>query len=260
MASARYQVLIKPEDVAPPPPPPPLTPKQKRQNFWFYYKLHFLIGGIAALIIGLMIYDVVTQVRPDYEIGLITTIGYPPDTDIVLSEQLKPFFDDRNGDGEVVVTVNIYSMGEMGGITDPNVLMANQTKFVGDIDAGQSMLFIVDEPALLDAQYGIFSDEELSSDVAAPEEGDDLITVTYDPADNVKYGVRWGDCPKLTALELGESVDSLGGPGYSYQLFLQNFRILPRVFYGTHLEGKEKQQAYYTASMAALELMTQGAA
>lgn len=260
MASARFQVLIKPEDVVPPPPPPPLTPKEKRQNFWFYYKWHFVIGGVIALILGTMIYDIVTQVRPDYEIGLITTIGYPPDTDVVLSEKLTPFFDDRNGDGEIVVNVNIYSMGELGGVTDPNVLMANQTKFVGDVDAGQSMLFIVDEPALLDAQYGIFSDDVPDDTIEQPEEGDDLITVTYDPADNVKFGVRWGDCPKLTALDLGESVDSLGGPSYSYQLFLEDFRILPRVFYGTHLEGKEKQAAYYTASLAAMEKMTEGAA
>jgi len=256
MASARYQVLIKPEDVVPPPPPPPLTPKQKRQNFWFYHKLHFLIGGIAALIIGMMIYDIVTQVHPDYEIGLITTIGYPSNTDIVLSEQLKPFFDDRNGDGEVVVSVNIYSMGS--GMTDPNVLMATQTKLVGDMDIGESMLFIVDQPALLDAQYAIFSDK-YDKNFVEPKEGEDLVPVEYDPDDNVHYGVRWGDCPKLTALPLGESESELEGPRYSYQLFLQDFRILPRVFYGTHLDGKEEKEAYYTASMAALEKMTEGA-
>lgn len=247
MASARYTWNLKPEDLAPPPPPPPMTPEEKRKNFWHYYKGYFIIGGIALAILALMIHDVVTQVRPDYEIGLITTIGYPPDTDAVLAEHLAPFFDDRNGDGQTVVNVNIYSMAQLESTDfDPNVQVANQTKLVGDISAGESMLFLTDRPSQLDAQYGLFSDG------GGTAEG---INLHYDPADDEKYGVRWGDCPQLTALELGESSDPFGGPSYSYQLYLADFRLVPRVFENTQLAGDEKARAYYEASVSAMEKM-----
>ncbi len=261
MASPRYTWMLKPEDLQPDAPPPELTPAEKRKNFWYYNKWYFLIGAVVLFFVVYTIVDIVTQVRPDYQIGLITTIGYPNNTETVLAEQLAPFFDDRNGDGQVVVTVNIFSIAgpQTASTIDPNMQMANQTKLVGDISTGESMIFLVDNPALLNAQYGLFPYNDGTEPVPYESDEDDLVneTLTYDPADNERVGVRWGDCPKLTALELGESEEPLDAPGYSYQLFLEDFRLTMRLFKNTKLESDEDAAAYYEASAAALRRMTE---
>ena len=40
MASPRYTLNIKPEDLQPEQPKHEMTGKEKRENFWFYHKWH----------------------------------------------------------------------------------------------------------------------------------------------------------------------------------------------------------------------------
>ena len=141
MASPRYTLNIKPEDLQPEQPKHEMTGKEKRENFWFYHKWHVIVGIVAALMVFSFVWEIATQVHPDYTIGILTTTGVPMGTGEALAEQLKPYFDDRNGDGEVVVSVMEYTIGtDADSIADPNVQMANITKLSGDIDGGESML------------------------------------------------------------------------------------------------------------------------
>ena len=137
MASPRYTLNIKPEDLQPEQPKHEMTGKEKRENFWFYHKWHVIVGIVAALMVFSFVWEIATQVHPDYTIGILTTTGVPMGTGEALAEQLKPYFDDRNGDGEVVVSVMEYTIGkDADSIADPNVQMANITKLSGDIDGG----------------------------------------------------------------------------------------------------------------------------
>lgn len=44
MASPRYTLNIKPEDLQPEQPKHEMTGKEKRENFWFYHKWHVIVG------------------------------------------------------------------------------------------------------------------------------------------------------------------------------------------------------------------------
>lgn len=51
MASPRYTLNIKPEDLQPEQPKHEMTGKEKRENFWFYHKWHVIVGIVAALMV-----------------------------------------------------------------------------------------------------------------------------------------------------------------------------------------------------------------
>lgn len=246
MASARYTLQIKPEDIQPDAPPPELTPREKRENFWFYHKWHVIGGALAFALLFTLFWDVVTRVKPDYTIGLLSSYGLPAGIGDALSEQLTPYFDDRNGDGKVVVSVAEYTVayGEELNNVDPNVQMANTTKLMGDLDMGESILFLTDDLEFFEEQYLLFA----YNDGSIPGEG-------VQP-DYSRMGVRWGDCPLLTALELGSAEDFAGVPGIDYQAFLQDFQLVQRFIGGTRLEGDEKAAAYHAACAKKFEELT----
>ena len=54
-----------------------VTAKDKRKNWWYYHKRHLLVGIIAAAMVGSLIYSLVSQVEPDYTIGLLTSYSMP---------------------------------------------------------------------------------------------------------------------------------------------------------------------------------------
>jgi len=246
MASPRYTLNIKPEDLQPD-VPRELTPKEKRENFWFYHKWHILGGLAAALLVGSIIWEIATQVKPDYTIGLLTTRGLPTGVGEVLGEQLAPYFDDRNGDGKVVVTVMEYTIAtaETADTVDPNMQMANVTKLMGDLDMGESMLFLTDNIEYFEEQYMLFA----YNDGSVPEEG---VKPDYS-----RMGVRWGDCPLLAGLPLGSATDFTGAEGVDYQMFLQDYRLVQRVVAGTRIEGDEESMEYHAGSSEMFRRLTQ---
>lgn len=246
MASARYTINIKPEDIQPDAPRPELTPREKRENFWFYHKWHVIGGALAFALVFSLVWEIVTQVKPDYTVGLLSSHGLPTGIGEVLGERLAPCFDDRNGDGRVVVSVVEYTVahGDTLEGTDPNVQMASMTKLMGDLDMGESMLFLTDDLEYFEEQYYLFA----YNDGTAPEEGT--------PPDYSRMGVRWGDCPMLTALELGSAEDFAGVPGIDYQAFLQDFRLVQRIVVGTKVEKDEDAIAYHAASVEKFEELT----
>lgn len=246
MASARYTLLIKPEDIQPDAPPPELTPEKKRENFWFYYKWHVIGGAFALVLLSTLFWDVLTQVKPDYTIGILSAHGLPTGIGEVLADRLTPCFDDRNGDGKVVVSVMEYTVSsgdDLGGI-DPNVQMANMTKLMADLDMGDSILFLTDDLEYFEEQYFLFA----YNDGSAPVEG---AQPDYD-----RMGVRWGDCPVLAELELGRADEFAGVPGTDYQAFLQDFRLVHRLIVGTKLEDDKDAIAYHAASVEKFEELT----
>lgn len=80
MASPRYTLNIKPEDLQPEQPKHEMTGKEKRENFWFYHKWHVIVGIVAALMVFSFVWEIATQVHPDYTIGILTTTGVPMGT------------------------------------------------------------------------------------------------------------------------------------------------------------------------------------
>ena len=120
----------------------PQTPKEKRQYFWYYHKWHILIGVVAAILLGFIIYDFASKVEPDYQIGLITEYDVPENVVQDMENKLQLGAKDRNGDGKVVVQISNYALG--GENSNAQITAASVTRLMGDFTTYSDMMFICD--------------------------------------------------------------------------------------------------------------------
>ncbi len=196
MASARYTLNIKPEDLKPD-EEKPLTSKEKRANFWYYNKWKIAGGLLLVVVLGIFIADVVGNVKPDIDIAVVCQRGIPDAVanrlgDALVEAGLVP---DLNGDGRQVAMVNQYNLNfDEGEQVDYATQMASSVKMVTDLQVAQSVVFLMDNPALMDEYYDCFSQANgavlVPLDAAGGFAGLDLTaqnTVTGENEDGSKY-------------------------------------------------------------------------
>lgn len=242
MASAMYTRNITPE---PPREKHEMTKKEKWKNWWDYHLWHVVIGIIAAALVIYFIVEAVSNVKPDYQIAIMTDTMLPTGISDALGTALEAYADDFNGDGKVVVQVNEYEipLDTEAATVDANTLMANVTRLMADGQEGESTIFITNHPAEYAENYSLFA----KNDGTTPETASDLKT---------DFGYKWSDCPVLTSLELGE-VEYYGGTSaLDVQDYLKDFYLFRRAYSGTSLERKEDKQVYYESSMKILDALT----
>lgn len=124
------------------------TKKDKAKNWWYYHKRQLLFAAIAAALVFSWIFSVVTNVDPDYTVGMITGFSLPSEVREALEDYLVPFCDDRNGDGKIKVVVNNYVFGDNSTSQDYQMMQAAYTRFAGDASLGSCMIYIHDEDGL----------------------------------------------------------------------------------------------------------------
>lgn len=110
--------------------------KEKIQNLWFYYKW-YLIAGAAVLLILLNFWSQKRQSpEPDYYFSIVTGTDIPQA--------------DRNGDGKVIVTVNLYQYnGRPDQVEDTAAFMAAAVQLTADLQEKISVCYAADCEALL---------------------------------------------------------------------------------------------------------------
>ena len=122
--------------------------RKKIQNFWFYYKIPFLVGLAVVFILGYLTVQKHTTVQPDYHIGLVRTV---PCTDMEL-QSLKDTFtaagQDLNGDGEVLVQIHTYYVNledpaENAGVANADTIQALDADLIGNV----SGIFLLEDVA-----------------------------------------------------------------------------------------------------------------
>lgn len=129
------------------------TRKQKWQNFWYYHKIHVIIIAAAVFVLGIFIKDIMSNVKPDYQIAMITEKPYSEESILKLQNEVTKYADDFNKDGKVnVLVLNYVIPADESKVIDPNIQMANVTKFQADLAAGSSMIFITDDVSFNDKQ------------------------------------------------------------------------------------------------------------
>lgn len=148
--------------------------KSKWDNFWFYNKVKVWVGVLAAIMVGYTIWSMVSQIEPDYTVGMITKLQYSTDVIEALERQLSRYGEDRNGDGRVVVQIAEYVMEDADNVIDPNVLAANVTRFAGDAQTRGDSLYIADLGSLkkyTEDEYflGYLTGEEIKEGAKTPE-------------------------------------------------------------------------------------------
>ena len=244
MASYRYERDIDPKDLAPR-KEKQYTRKEKWANWWDYNLKWVLLIGIAAAFVA---YTFIGQYffvdKPDYNIAVVAPYYLPDDTVTALQNALAAYGEDRNGDGKVLVTLNVYTLDYSDEDTQTEsaayLTMAGTTKLAADVQGGLSSIFLLYDPAGFEESTGTL--RYLDGSLPAPDSDDDWWNMVY----------RWTDCPVLADLDLGAyRADTTHAEGGDSQEYLSRFYIGMRGAWNTatadNLAGGEELWQALTA-------------
>lgn len=217
------------------------TSKEKRANWWYYHKLHVLISVVVVAVVISMVYSLVTKVEADYTISLLTSDNYSTDVIARLEEELLPYADDRNQDGQVVVRVVNYAVG--ADMEDIQAQEAGMVRLAGDSSTFESAIFLSDEEAFtwLEGQGGFFA----YNDGSTPEEG---------ATDYENMRIDWENCKALTEMDL--SIEVLNKE--EAQKYMSSLALSMRSLEGTGFAEDEEIVSYYEDSKAMYERLISG--
>ena len=247
MASYRYERDIDPKELAPR-KERQYTRKEKWANWWDYNLKWVILIGIAVAFVA---YNFIGQYffvpKPDYNIAVVAPYYLPDDTVTALQTALARYGEDRNGDGKVLVTLNVYTLDYSG--EDPQtesaayLTMAGTTKLATDVQGGLSSIFLLYDPAGFEDSTGTL--RYLDGSLPAPDSDDDWWNMVY----------KWTDCPVLAGLDLGEyRADTTHAQGGDSQQYLSDFYIGMRGAWNTataeNLAGGEELWQALTAGKA----------
>ena len=204
------------------------TPKEKFQNWLHYHWYWFVIGAVFAVMVGALLWNFlgIGKVKPDY---IFAYVGKEPISKAdaeQIEAALASLGTDTNGDGKVKVELRQYAL-ERSGDEDTAMLMnrATSMRLMGDLTAGESYFFLMEEPASFQYALGILA----NPDGSAPDMEDDSVE---------GKAFRWSDCPALTDLPVPSAVSE-------WYLGRRHFR-------NNRAEGHEGEAALW-------ELLTAGA-
>lgn len=116
--------------------------RKKIDNFWYYYKIHVLVVVFILFVAGVFVKDIVTKVDYDYSVVFVTEEMMTDEEISSIQSVLEKEAEDLNGDGEIHVEVQNYTIPQ-GDSADPQLVAAGQTKLTVDIQDGTSMIFFL---------------------------------------------------------------------------------------------------------------------
>lgn len=191
--------------------------RKKIDNFWYYYKIHVLVVVFILFVAGVFIKDIVTKVDYDYSVAFVTEEMMTDEEISSIQSVLEKEAEDLNGDGEIHVEVQNYTIPQ-GDSADPQLVAAGQTKLTVDIQDGTSMIFFL--------SHGCYESYKDSGVL---------------PADESEY-IKFSDC---TGYEEAGSPKELG-----------DLMGALRLVEDTKLEKDQSKMDYYEANKELFEKFT----
>lgn len=197
MASYRYLRQIEPDE--PQAPARERTRREKWSNWWHYHWKQLVAA--AALLAGLGWLASAALLRPetDYQIALVTAGTLTSEETQTLKDAVAAVAPDRNGDGQVLITVNDIQLDFRTESTDGAVMQAmasNIDKLHADLYNCQSCIFIMDDPEQFQANMEA---------LGLPQDGSPA-----PDADWQELVVPFRQSPALSSIEsLGQSTEGL---------------------------------------------------
>lgn len=119
--------------------------KEKWKTWWWYHRGHVLIAVVAVAIILYSFLPGLLAPKPDYNIAVISLNGMPDETMDALKERFQQAADDANGDGRVLVEMNLY-MPDLSGETPGTLNYSEAAKLDADLVGNYSSIFLFDDP------------------------------------------------------------------------------------------------------------------
>ena len=214
MASYRYERDIDPKDLTPR-KKHTYTRKERWANWWDYNLKWVIILGIAAAFVGYcFIGQYFLTTHADYNVAVVAPHYLPEATQTALQDALAAYGEDRNGDGKVVVKLNVYTMNFGSDDSDAYLDMAGTTKLSTDIQGTLSSLFILYDPAGFQSTTGTL--RYLDGSLPQSDADNDWWNMVY----------HWDDCPVLAGLDLGDyTSDAVQNDSGSSQELLSHYYI-----------------------------------
>lgn len=160
--------------------------KKKWDNFWYYYKIHVIVGVFVAILLAITLKDCAANISPDVTISYIGGSYVPEDVSLALKEKLMEagIVQDANRDGKNELVFQAMTLSdEIKSEQD----IAMQQKVMVVLATGDSQVFLLDKTYF--TRYG--------------EQG------AFEPLDNLvdRYGIDFEKHPeiKLTVSEMNET-------------------------------------------------------
>lgn len=142
MARERYLVGVSKKELEyTPPPPPPSTPKGKWDNFWYHYKWAVIAAVFGIIVVTVLVVQVATKTRPDYTVCMVTQQELSLSATNRLQAEFAAVGEDRNGDGEVVVKLQVLNVSSK---TGTQYAATNRQAVTAHIVARDVLLFAFD--------------------------------------------------------------------------------------------------------------------
>ena len=209
--------------------------KKQWENVVYYHKWH-MVAGVFALVLAWMLVSDFYEMRrsPDYQIGLLVREAAPTGLTDELELGFESILDDRNGDGTVSVNVIEYVLDFED--QDPKSLQdiygqsSNVVAFTGDYKSQQCMLYLCKDVAYFQEAFGVFANNDGSTEVALSD------------ATMQQLGFRWDSCDPLRNLPM-----SAIGVGESAQAYMKDFRLLLRCAAEEEVLSDEEARYYQDA-------------
>lgn len=225
----------------------PKTPKEKRDNWWFYHKRPLIVGLLVTALVVSMVYSIVSKVEPDYTVTLITSYSMPQAGIEELERCIRPYADDRNGDGQVKVMVENLAFP---GIATQSVdtvqeQQASLVKLAASASTNESMIYLHDE-ASFSAIEGNFEGFFLYND------GTDMPVTARDFENAMR---PWSDFKAFS--EFAPQAQDENFTNDMLSKLYERLRVSVRCVSPT-IEGNQKAQAYYDDSMALYKRLESG--
>lgn len=174
------------------------TKSEKAGNWWHYNKWYVVAVIVLVCIVASIVKETFFRTEPDYQIAYVGKQELPVDTGEALTAALQAYCDDRNGDGQVLVQLNQYTLDLNSGTNsgeevDAYMQMAGVTKLSADLSSTEgSYIFILEDPESFES----YTSALRYLDGTVPEEN-------ATPTDWQNMVYRWTDCPVLAGLDLG---------------------------------------------------------
>ena len=138
----------------------PQTLKDKLVNFWYYHKLKVLAGFLILCALAVAVNSCVKKDSIDLYVLYMVNGAYSETEIDALSEKLKVYADDLDGDGEKRVQVITVCFSDVLARTD-QTQEGTLARLVSQIASGPAVFYVFDEPnyqALKETKADVFED------------------------------------------------------------------------------------------------------
>ena len=116
-----------------------LTGKKALENLWFHYNMYIILGVIFAIIATFFVVNIIKKPKADLNIMVMVEEGFSIQNE-ALQELFSEYTADVNNDKKKIVSIMNCPIGSNK--LEANADPAYFTKFYGELQAGETMLYI----------------------------------------------------------------------------------------------------------------------